>query len=169
MNWTGRSVDEQQLLEALGLGEEQVGPLVGGEAAGEADGQRARVEEVVGPRGLRGRAAAPHRPLLDPLAHERHEAGSGLLLDPPELVVGCAPDACPALGRRLVPLGEHVARQQVGHVGRDPGAAVDAVGDRTDRHLVGLEVGPELVEHLPADLDRAARTRRWSGRRGAGP
>jgi hypothetical protein len=36
-------------------------------------------------------------------------------------------------------------------LGRGPGRRVHAVGDRTDRHLAGVEAGPQLVEHVAAD------------------
>ena len=47
----------EQLAQAVQVAEQQVGPLVGREAAGEADGQRVGVEELVDLAQLAGRPA----------------------------------------------------------------------------------------------------------------
>ena len=46
----------------------------------------------------------------------------------------------------------NLGRAEVRDLARDPGGRVHAVGDRTDRHLPGVETRPEAGEHLPADL-----------------
>ena len=48
MNCTGRCGSLISSSQSLELAEEQVGPLVGGEAAGEADRQRVGIEHVAG-------------------------------------------------------------------------------------------------------------------------
>ena len=48
--WTGRSVVGQDARQPLLVAEEEVGPLVGREPPGEADGQRLRVEDARAPR-----------------------------------------------------------------------------------------------------------------------
>ena len=56
-------------LEPLQVAEEEVGPLVGGEAAGEADGEGARVEDAAGPVDVAGGG-----PALLELARRRRRA-----------------------------------------------------------------------------------------------
>ena len=90
--------------------------------------------------------------LRSALPHERHQRLAALLAGPPQLVVVGLVDARPALGVGLVPLGEHVLGEEVVHPGRHPRAGVHAVGDRGDRHLLGGHVGPQVAEHLAADL-----------------
>ena len=96
--------------------------------------------------------AAGGRTLPQPAAHEGHHALPALLLGPPQLVVGRLGDPGPQVGQGLVPVGQDVARQQVGDLGRDPGVGVHAVGDRPDGRLVRLQVGPQVAEHVPAHL-----------------
>ena len=149
LDWADRV--QEQTLEALALGQEQVGSLVGGKAAGETNGQGVGVEQLVGPGCFGGRGTRVDGPLMHPVAHEGHEPRTGLVFHPPQLVVGGGPDAVPTFGLRLVPIGEHMAREQVGHVGRYPGGGVDTVGDRCDRYLIDREFWPEVREHLAAD------------------
>ncbi|KAF5043774.1 hypothetical protein DSECCO2_498720 [anaerobic digester metagenome] len=67
----GRVGDEA--LEALGVLEQQVGPLVRGETAGEADGQGFGVQHVVRHLELPAPAAPGHDLLLEPFPHEVDE------------------------------------------------------------------------------------------------
>ena len=49
MNCTGRSLLFTIAREPFGVAEDQVAALVGGEATGEADGQRVGIEDLLGP------------------------------------------------------------------------------------------------------------------------
>ena len=107
MNCTGRSASEQQRLQPLGLAEQQRGPLVGGEAAGEADGEAVGVEHVVGPRDV----ARSRRPCASPQRRRRSRtkatsAAAAVLGGPPQLVVaGVASEPLPAPRVGLGPVG----------------------------------------------------------------
>ena len=52
---------QEQILEPIGLTQQQGGPLVGGEAAGETDGEHARVEDFVGDGDVALTEAAPQQ------------------------------------------------------------------------------------------------------------
>ncbi len=80
-----------------------------------------------------------------PLPDERDHALAALLAGPPDLVVARLGEALPAIGLGLVPLGQHVPGEEVGHLRRHPRVGVHAVGDRADRHLLGGHVGPEVA------------------------
>ena len=95
---------------------------------------------------------ARHQLLAQPLAHEGDQRLAALLAGAPQLVVVGLLDPRPPLGVGLVPLGEHVLGEQVGHRRRHPRAGVHAVGDRGDRRLLDGHIGPEVVEHLAADV-----------------
>ena len=143
---------QEQRLEPVGLRQQERGSLVGGEPPGEPDGERAGVEHGVGPLDVARRQAPRHELVAEALAHEGDHRLAALLAGPPDLVVASVGQALPAVGVGLVPLGEHVAGEHVGHVGGHPRVGVDAVGDGGDRHLVDGHVGPEVAEHLAADL-----------------
>ena len=124
----------EQLAEAVRVGQQQRRPLVRGEAAGEADGQHRRVEHV----------------LAEALAGQAHELVAAVVERRPRLERVDVAHPGPALGVGAVPVLADDAGQQRVDAGRGPRAAVDAVGDRADRHLVDAEVGPQALEHLPA-------------------
>ena len=124
------------------------GALVGGEAAGEADGQRVGIEGGAG-RGhhLLGKTAAP--PLRGDLAaNEADQVRAQGAVGFPQLGVEHALDARPHLGIGQVvgPVGTDAAAVQLLHGRRQPGARVHAIRDVTDRHLVFAVVWPQ---HLP--------------------
>ena len=148
----GPVLGQQQGLQPLPVAEQQVGPLVGGEAAGEADGEHARVEGLVGPRHLGLAHALGPAGGLEAVADEPHQSLAVQAAHGPQLGVGDRLDGVPAVGAGLLPVGPDASLEQVAHLAGDPGAAVHAVGDRRDGHLVDGEVGPHAREHLAADL-----------------
>ena len=71
----------------------------------------------------------------------------------PDVLVGDVRDGVPAVGaadgqRVLGALGADLAGAEPEHLGRHPGRRVHAVGDGGDRHLLGVEAGPQPGEHL---------------------
>ena len=163
---TGRSASSTMRGEALGVAEEQRAALVGGEAAREADGQGVGIEDARRPR--RSRRASPCRSAMraEPRRAIGDQARAAALVDGPELVIGdVGIRAHIALSApRSLHAGAEVALVERGDSPRDPGAEVDTVGDRADRHLVLGEVGPEDAATSPAPRGRAARSRRCNDR-----
>ncbi len=142
----------QQRQEPIGLGQQQGGPLVGGEPAGEAHGEGLGVEYLAAPGGV-GPAEPPGgQRRLQALPHRRHQPFPALVAHPPQLLVAHPFDAGPPLGRRLRPGRQHGAAEQVVHLRGHPGVGVHAVGDRADGYLVDGHAGPQGSEHRPADL-----------------
>ena len=144
----------EQRDQALGLRQQQRRPLVRREPPGEPDGERVGVEH----------AAA------EPAAHERAPARAAR---PP----GC-PTPRPGRGRARAdqrsvgavdPVVAEGAAEHLVDTRRRPAAAVDAVGDRPDRHLGDGEVRPQLVEHLAAGGPVQRRRRRSTAPPGAAP
>ena len=135
-SWIGRSRVQQQAREPLAVAQHQRQPLVGRHPAGETDGQHVRVEHRVGPAQLQRRRAAlqPGRP--HPPAH---------LVDQRARAAGSAASQQHRVGRAVVPAPARV------DLAGGPRGAVHAVGDRADRHLVGVESRPQAAEHLPGD------------------
>ena len=141
-NCTGRFGVEQQAPQPVGLRQQQRGPLVGGEAAGEADGQRLRVEQRLAEAGAHERRPArrgpwPGWPTPRPatsLATPAHDASSAPSHTGPTLLA-----------------------QQIGDAVADPGVGVHAVGDRPDRHLVDGDVGPQ-----PLNISRLTAPCSWA-------
>ena len=133
-----------QPVEAVEILEQQVGPLVGGEAAGEAEGERVGNERLA----LRPGETQPLPAVGQAAAGEGEQPRLEHLVDLPELGVAHAVDARPevGVGDAVEPAGAQVLEQQRVHVRRHPGAHVDAVGDVADRHLL---LGPARVEPLP--------------------
>ncbi len=130
----------QQLGEPDGVVQHQGEALVRRHPAGEPDRQDVRVEDVVDPAEL-GDARATGEPRCpQPLAGLDHEPRAQHSTRRPDLGVGDGVQTG-AVGPGLPGLD----------LARDPGGRVHAVGHRRDRHLVGVERGPEPVEHPPAD------------------
>ena len=84
--------DRRQPVE---VAEDQRAALVGGEAAGEADGQRLGIEHLVGAGDLGRRGAAALELLLEPAAGEGHQPLAAAFVRPPQLGVGDVLDALP--------------------------------------------------------------------------
>ncbi len=148
-NCTGRSGLVRIAFSRSGSLQHEGEPLVGRHAAGEADGQGVGVEHLRDPLGGRGARALLAPRFGEAAAGVFDELQAHAALDVPELAVA---------ERRAAPVGVlGVARAErrfgdaeQGRVG--PRRRVHAVGDRGDRHLVGVEPGPEVAEHAPADL-----------------
>ncbi len=135
----------EQVLEPLGLAEEQRRALVGREAAREADRQRARIEGARGLRDLLVPRALAALLLDELLAARRHEARPQRLVRPPQL----API-------HVLGVLEHAGRRDLG---RRPGRRVHAVGDRLDRDFRERQVR----HHAPPELARDARVQARHG------
>ena len=85
--------------EAVEVAEDQRAALVGGEAAGEADGQGVGIEHLVGAGDLGRRGAAVLELLLEPHAGEGDQPFAAAFVRSPQLGVGDVLDALPH-GRR---------------------------------------------------------------------
>ncbi len=142
----------EQAAQPLGIVEQQVGALVGGEAAGKAEGQNVRVEHLLG-GGNGDRPMAAHRELpAQPAARVGNQSLAAAATHRPQLVIGQRRDliveggcgAAPALlaaGRRPQPVG----------IARVPARDVDAIGDMADRHLALWPAAKQRLEDVPAD------------------
>ena len=156
--------------QPLGVAEDQLGPLVAGEPAREADRERVRIEQRAGGDDARGADVLVGPALPRALADEREQVVAQRLARRPQLLVRDLEDARPE--RRVVvaiaPAGVEVVVEQPRHLGRHPRRHVDAVGDRADRPLVVRDARPERRPHLARDLavqladgvDRARRPQR---------
>ncbi len=148
---------EQQLHQPVPVAQHQREPLVRGDAAGEADGQHVRVEDVVDPAEL-GRAGAALPPGgVQPRPHLQHQLLAQHPAQLPDVLVGDVRDRVPAVGAAhghgvLGALRPDLPGAEPDHLGRHPGRRVHPVGDGGDRHLLGVESRPQSGEHLPADL-----------------
>ncbi len=147
----GPVVVVHQPVQTVHVAQEQGGPLVSGEPAGEADGENVRVQ---GPRRVRGRGA-PFRGRarsrtglrqtgVDPV----HQARPERRPQPPQLLVGDLPDRGPVLPAPAVPPpAVHPLVQQRLHLGRQPRVQVDPVRDVAHRDLVHRAIGPDAAQH----------------------
>ena len=141
---------EQQPFQAVRVAQHQGQPLVGRHPPGEPDGQHVGIESRCDPTqfGFRRAALQPRRGAAGG-AHPRpaaRAAASGSTTGDRDRPAAVAP-------RRRARSSESRPDQfaaQLQPLRRRPGRRVDAVGDRSDRHLVGVESGPQLVEHGPA-------------------
>ena len=143
-----------QVVEARQVAHKQRGPLVGGEAAREADGQRVGVEHTLG-LGQRARPLAHPLAVLDRLAPRVvHHAVLQLTVDVPQLLVGHLVHLRPQ--PRVVQVGVPIVAQvlpiQLIHRLGQPGCGVDAVGDGRDGHLGGGQPRPQVGPHGARDL-----------------
>ena len=160
-----RLAGEDDLERALGVpqhpgqpvdvGEQQPGPLVGREPAGEADRQDRRVERGI-ELGQHGRRLAVAGELAaQPALGEMRELALLAQVRVPQVARRDALDALPEAallrGRvEVVEVGVEVALEQVRDRGADPGRSVDAVGDAQD--LVVRDPGPRPVGGLGVEL-----------------
>ena len=87
MIWTGRPRRVEDAREPLGIVEHQLGPLVAGEAAREADRQRVRIEQRAGGDDARDADVLLGPALPRALADEREQIAPQRLADRPELLV----------------------------------------------------------------------------------
>ena len=146
--------------QAVQVAEDQRAALVGGEAAGEADGQGLGVEHFVGAGDL-GRRRAPRRSswALQPLPGEDHQPFAAAFVGAPQLRVGNVVDALArCCGRSAFP---PTARRGSGRKAADISAASQVcvctplVIER-DRHLRFGQVRPDGSATSSATPCRAA-------------
>ena len=152
---------QEQRPQAGHVGEDQDRALVGGESAGEADGEGVRVEQRLDLPQLVGRQAVAGRLGADPLPHEAHEALLLRAVGGPELLVGHGPDALPELRVEevVLPVGVEVMAVEAPHLGAHPARGMDAVRDGADRLLgrARKEVAPHGRAHLPVEAAHRVR------------
>ena len=124
----------QHRAEPVEVGEDEDRPLVGGETAREADGERTGIEQALHPAQVVGGEAVAGALHPDALAHEAHQALLLRAVGGPQLVVGNLGHAVPQLRLQQVlrPGGVDVLRVERPHLGADPRLRVHAVGDRRD-------------------------------------
>ncbi|CAB4851774.1 unannotated protein [freshwater metagenome] len=135
--------------ESLRVAEHQREALVGRDTAGEPDGEDVRVKHALDPAkfGVGGTPLYPRR--TEPTADVADEALAQNALGAPEVSGRDTPRRLPA----LILLGSilpNLCREQVADLARNPGSRVHPIGDRPDRHLVGVETRPEPGEHASA-------------------
>jgi hypothetical protein len=147
-----RSVDERD--DPVQLLEDQRRPLVGREAAGESDGQRVRVEQLVEGDvvGLRDAVSLQQ----EPPARELDELAPQRVAQRPELLVRHEPRVeHPGPERRGVdlalPARAQAALPEAAHRPLHPAEHVDAVRDVSDRHVVDRLAREEGLPHAPRD------------------
>ena len=135
--WTGRVLVEQHPGQPVDVAEQQAGPLVGREPAGEADGQHVRIERCLELGQDRRRFAVPGELAAQPATREMGQLALLAEVRVPQVPARDAfqplPEAA-ALGAlvEVVEVGTEVL-EQLGDRLADPGRAVDPVGDAQDR------------------------------------
>ncbi|MGY4275905.1 hypothetical protein ACVILE_002085 [Streptomyces sp. M18.1] len=147
---------QQQVHQPVAVAQHQRQALVRGNAPREADGEHVGVEDAVDPAQLGGPGAALPPGDAQAFAHLLDQLLAQGAAQLPDVLVGDVGDRVPAVraadGQRVLgPLHADLPGAEPEHLGRDPGRGVHAVGDGGDRHLVGVEAGPQSGEHLPAD------------------
>ena len=175
-----RLAGEQELHRPCGVGDDraqpvevghdQEGPLVGGEAAGEADGEGVGVEERLHLPQLVGAQAVARRLHAHPLAHEADEPLLLRAVGGPQGGVGGLADLLPGLGleQPLLPGRVDVLRVEGAHLRAHPARGVDAVRDVADglRAAVREEVAPHRGGDLAVEPAHPVRAGREADREG---
>src|SRR5882672_3499287 len=134
--------------EALEIGEDQVGALVGGEAAGKSDGQRVWTEHLAESRQNLARFEAALGLFDGAAADELEKLGLQAEMCLPEFAVVDVLNALPNFGVAavLVPVGAEVAVVEPEHLRGQPGWNVNSIGDVSDGNFVfglaGTKTGP---------------------------
>ena len=165
-----RVVDKRgDLLEVL---EDQVGPLVGGEAAGEADRQRVEARAPGRSRWTTSRGfAAPLGLPRGAAADEADQLGLEHLVRLPQLAVVDSADLVPQ--RRVAAAADQSGPRCRSNNWRICGASQDghvhAVGDVADRDFVLGAAGIQALPHRRGSRGRAATRRRWRGASSSAP
>ena len=135
----------QQPLQAVGVTEDQVRPLVGREATPEADREGVRIEQDPRPHKVQG-----FLPLIRPapprlLSDAAHEMGLELVVHRPQGGAVQLQDLVPE--PRVVHPGEPIGSEMRVEQGEDPvrhpGGDMGAIGHVADRHARHLALGPE--------------------------
>ncbi len=155
-----RLAGEDELYGALGVGEQflyslevlkkQRRALVGSKTPRETDGQRLRVENLVGQFHLFASCPTPLGGSAKPLARVLDEPVAAMLVNLPELGIGNLVGTLPDLWIIAVlgPPGSQVTRIKGAHVVGNPRRGMHPVGDRLDRNLMRRQIGPEPLPHL---------------------
>ena len=143
-----------QFGQDIELAEEQIGALVGGEAAGETDRQRVGVEDVAGGfDDFIGFVAAASL-AADAAADEVEQAVLEIAVRFPQFARVDVVERLPNLGvaHPLLPIAaEHAVVEQVHRVG-EPGGNVNAVGDVADGDFFFDAPRPEVGPHAAGDV-----------------
>ena len=146
-SWMGRSGSSSSFLRRAGSRSISVRRLYVGTRRAKPMVSTSGVERAVDPRGLGGCVAPLDRRAAHPVAGVVDEAGAQGALEVPDLAVAELVDERPqGVGVVAVDVAT-AARGELDDLASDPGRAVDAVGDRRDRHLGLVERRPEAVEH----------------------
>ncbi len=154
MIWIGRSGSFSSRQMQVHVGHEQVGPLVGGEAAGQADRENVGVEQVA--RGfdhgiaLAAAAALP----ADAAAHEGQEQILERVVNFPQFARIDPMDALPVVGLAHAgqPADGKIAIVELQHLAGEPTGHVYAVGDMADGDFFFDAPRPEVGPHPPRDV-----------------
>ena len=139
--------DRRQPVE---VGEQQVGALVGGEAAGETDGQHVGLDALDDLNHLARRVETHLIGVAVAAADMLYELVLEIHALVPQLFVGNLVDLLPCrdvVGVPLESVGE-IAGVQAAHAGRDPRREVHAVGDVPDMKLVFEVARPHAAQNI---------------------
>jgi hypothetical protein len=139
--------------ETLGIAEEERGAFVGGETAGEPDGEGFGHENLFGLVDGGLGSATIFELSLKAAARKADKAFAAAFVSAPEFTGGNGLGALPkfGIGRLFAPLGAEIAVVELIHFKRDPTAEVDAVSDMTDRNFGFGQAGPDGIPHAAAD------------------
>jgi len=152
LHWPARRRENRN--QAVRIMEDQFRTLVPGEAAGEADRQRVRIEERPGRDDAGSADALFLPPLARALADEGEEVVAQQRADAPELVVRDLEDGLPDRGIIVAvqPSRLEVRVEQRFDVRGQPRRHVHAVGDRPHRSRLGGDTRPDRSPHVARDL-----------------
>lgn len=145
-----RSGPVEQWERSFWLSQQQVEPLVGGDAAREPDRQGLGREPEGCRFGVLPRHGAAGQTIIDAaLLDPAHHLAPQRLADCPQLGVGNRIDGIPrgSFGRPVWPLRTEVAIEELAHGRRHPAGHVHAVGHVPDRHLLQRPIGPQGRPH----------------------
>ena len=147
-----RVVDDA--LQPIRVPKEHSSPLVGGEAAGKADGQGLRGQDFV--CGLHFSSAGS--PVLELFSQTTTGKADQIFpapfVGPPQLCAGylfyMLPDTL--IVRIFCPVWTQVAVKEPCHIPRDPGGNMDAIGYVVYRYIFHRVVVPDLLPNIPGDM-----------------
>ena len=160
----------EDLLQPLDVAKDQGGALVGGEAAGESDGEGVGIEHFAGAPDLgRGSLATGGRLHLA-RAHETDQPALAAAMRFEQFLVRDIVHLLPDFGldEAVAPFRLQVLIVKLREIGIQPARQVDTVGDRGNRHLPNRKLRPEVVPHFLRDgamqaADGVAMRRKCSG------
>ena len=144
----------QEFDEAFLVAEQKGGAFVGGEAAGEADGEGFGIEDFIDAGDVGGGGAAAGELGAQAVAHEGDEVFAAAFMGAPEFGVGYFFDAIPhfVVGGFVGPVGADVAGIEIGEFIGEPGLGMHAVGDRADGDFFDGDFGPDGLPHAARDI-----------------